>query len=339
MTMPEVSVIIPVYNSGSFLEPTVLSVLSQTCGDFELLLVDDGSEDGSGKVCERLAVRDSRIRVFHRNNSGICATRNFALRQAKGNYAAFCDHDDFCEPGWLERMLAVAKASGSPIVKCDHSTEQRLADGTKKMLRKGMSGRSEMQATIFRPKELTGSANWNALNILTTSVWDSLFKRSFLEANCLVFDESFRTGGEDMMFMRQAAAVAESIAWCPEVLYRHYENAGTSTSASYHANIPQDFLRIVEAEKDLFPVSSRIAFLRFKRWMVRLWKYAYGLKGCSLSRREKARMVQAYFFAVMKDSGSGSLSGLGIRDRFASFLLRKKLATVYVWAREKGVFK
>lgn len=337
--MPEVSVIIPVYNSGGFLEPTVASVLAQTCRDFELLLVDDGSKDDSGKVCDDLAARESRIRVFHRENSGICATRNFAMKQARGTYIAFCDHDDLCEPEWLDRMLSAARESGCPIAKCDHSTEQRLPDGTKKMLRKGMAGRAEMNGKIFRPKELVAPGNWNVLNILTTSVWDCVFERSFLERHALSFDESFRTGGEDMMFMRQAAAVASGIAWCPESLYRHYENVGTSTSASYHANIPDDFLRIVEVERKLFPVAADVAHLRFKRWMVRLWKYAYGLEGCPLDHREKARLVRAYYEAVTRDADSGTLRGLGIRDRLAIFLLRHGMTGLYVWAREGGYLK
>lgn len=337
--MPEVSVIIPVYNSGRFLEPTVASVLAQTIKDFEVLLVDDGSRDGSGKLCDDLAAREPRIRVFHRANSGICATRNFAMKQARGAYVAFCDHDDFCEPTWLERMLRAAKESGCPIAKCDHSTEQRFPDGTKKMLRKGMADRAEMKGDVFRPKELVTPKNWNVLNVLTTSIWDCLFERSFLESHGLTFDESFRTGGEDMMFMRQAAAVAAGIAWCPEVLYRHYENVGTSTSASYHANIPDDFLRIVKIERILFPPTARVAHLRFKRWMVRLWKYAYGLEGCPLCRREKARVVQAYFDEVTRDLARGSLRGLGVRDRFAAFVLRHGMAGLYVWAREGGHLK
>ena len=98
------SVMAPVYNVEKYLKDCVDSVLSQSCGDFELILADDGSTDGSGRLCDEYAGRDSRIKVFHKPNGGLLQTRSFALERASGDYCVFLDSDDYLAPGALETM-------------------------------------------------------------------------------------------------------------------------------------------------------------------------------------------------------------------------------------------
>lgn len=92
--MIKVSVIMPVYNSGKYLDIAVKSILSQSLREIELILVDDGSTDGSSEQCDRYALLDNRVVVLHQKNGGICNARNNALKRAKGEYIAFSDHDD-----------------------------------------------------------------------------------------------------------------------------------------------------------------------------------------------------------------------------------------------------
>ncbi len=102
-----VTVIMPVYNPGEFLAPAIESLLRQTFGDFELIIVDDGSQDDSAAVMKEFARRDRRIRNFFQpKNSGIAATRNFALKHARGRWIGFLNHDDVALPERLERQLA-----------------------------------------------------------------------------------------------------------------------------------------------------------------------------------------------------------------------------------------
>ena len=91
---PTVSIIVPVYNAQHTLQRCVDSILDQEYADFELLLVDDGSRDASGGLCDAYAARDRRVRVFHRENGGVSAARNLALEQARGTYLQFLDSDD-----------------------------------------------------------------------------------------------------------------------------------------------------------------------------------------------------------------------------------------------------
>lgn len=102
--MPKYSVIIPVYNSRQYLEECVRSVLSQTVGDLELLLIDDGSTDGSGALCDEIGKRDSRVRVFHKENGGAASARNLGIEQATGRFLLFVDGDDSIELNCLERI-------------------------------------------------------------------------------------------------------------------------------------------------------------------------------------------------------------------------------------------
>lgn len=111
--MPKYSFIVPVYNSGPYLEPCVSSLLAQTCQDFEILLIDDGSTDGSGAVCDQLAETDGRIRVFHKKNGGAASARNYGIDRAEGEYLLFIDGDDTIEPNTLH---SVESAGTSDLV-------------------------------------------------------------------------------------------------------------------------------------------------------------------------------------------------------------------------------
>lgn len=99
---PKISVIVPVYKAEKYLHKCVDSLLAQTFTDFEILLIDDGSPDKSGEICDEYAEKDSRIRVFHKENGGVSAARNLGLNNSGGNYVAFVDSDDWVAPDYLK---------------------------------------------------------------------------------------------------------------------------------------------------------------------------------------------------------------------------------------------
>lgn len=114
----KVSVIIPVYNSARYLRTCLESLLAQTFGDWEALVVDDGSTDGSGELCREFARRDSRIRLLTREHKGVSAARNLAMDAAAGEYLFFLDSDDAIHPRLLEALVTQAEASGSQMAFC-----------------------------------------------------------------------------------------------------------------------------------------------------------------------------------------------------------------------------
>ena len=116
--MPEISVIVPVYRAEAYLHACIDSILSQTFSDFELILVDDGSPDGCGAICDDYAARDSRVRVIHQENQGQAAARNHAFSIAKGEWVCFVDSDDAVHPQMLERLGQAAAESGAAMSMC-----------------------------------------------------------------------------------------------------------------------------------------------------------------------------------------------------------------------------
>lgn len=118
--MPKISVIIPVYNVEKYLHTCLDSILAQTFTDFELILIDDGSPDSSGKICDEYAEKDSRIRVFHQENQGQAAARNFGVNQAKADWIHFVDSDDIIHPQMLEILFDGVVKSNCNISMCGY---------------------------------------------------------------------------------------------------------------------------------------------------------------------------------------------------------------------------
>lgn len=118
--MPKISVIIPVYNTEKYLHRCIDSVLAQTFIDFELLLIDDGSKDSSGAICDKYAEKDSRVRVFHKENGRVSSARNVGLDNAQGEWVTFVDSDDWISKDYLEEMMT---HSDSDLVIADFTVE------------------------------------------------------------------------------------------------------------------------------------------------------------------------------------------------------------------------
>lgn len=116
-----ISVIVPVYNTEEYLHRCVDSILAQTFTDFELLLINDGSKDSSGAICDEYAVKDSRVRVFHKENTGVSATRNIGIDNSKGDYVIFCDSDDYwCEITALDFLYKKSVENDLDIIRGEY---------------------------------------------------------------------------------------------------------------------------------------------------------------------------------------------------------------------------
>ena len=128
-SLPLVSIVIPVYNVESLIERCVLSVLNQTYGNLQIVLVDDGSTDTSGSICERLAMKDARVEVIHTTNGGLSAARNAGMKLARGAWVAFVDSDDMIGESHIENLLnAVEKRRGKVVVAVTGSNPVSIAD-------------------------------------------------------------------------------------------------------------------------------------------------------------------------------------------------------------------
>lgn len=230
MTEIKVSVIMPVYNSENYLEKCVDSILEQDLDNFELLLIDDGSTDKSVEICDAYAQKDKRVRVFHISNSGICKARNFGLSQAKGEYIAFSDHDDYVKPNFLKENYEYAKKHSADIVKFGRDTYY-LRDGSvfKKNFRR-------FDKRVIKGAEIKKEFLSLRLRDSMSCVWDSFIRNEFLKTNGLSFNPIYTKGGEDIDFSSNCYARADVIAYNDNSFYVHYIRYGYSTSTKPDPN-------------------------------------------------------------------------------------------------------
>ncbi|MDO4284061.1 MAG: glycosyltransferase family A protein [Eubacteriales bacterium] len=230
---PLVTVIIPVYNARETVTGAVWSALRQTWKNLEILLIDDGSSDGSGVICDRLAGLHSQIRVLHTENRGVSHARNAALEIAGGELVTFLDADDRLHPQMIERLVALLRDKEAWIAGCGFRTvtEQKAHEtGSSQEVQesfaehRGSGGEAAAPdaASTYPVHTYSGEA-FVELGILAsdTRVWSKLFDRS------LIGDRRFSeklTIGEDMLFLLSLLPECDKIAETEEPMYEYYAN-------------------------------------------------------------------------------------------------------------------
>lgn len=210
----KISVIIPVYNAGPFLPACLDSVLAQTYRELEILLIDDGSTDDSGAICDRYAAMDPRIRVIHQENGGVSAARNRGLELATGELISFIDGDDTMEPDMYELLVRLMEEHHTDISHCGYKhlvrDEVRLVNDTRQIR---LQTRDEALSCFVRGVLFGGG------------LWNKLFRRELLEGL------SFQTGlrnNEDILFNFEAFSRAQTTVFADFPLYNYVARIGTS---------------------------------------------------------------------------------------------------------------
>lgn len=203
--LPKISVIVPVYNTEKYLRRCIDSILAQTFTDFELLLIDDGSKDSSGAICDEYAAKDSRVRVFHKENGGVSSARNVGLDNAKGEWITFVDADDWIEPPFLDNLIF---HSGYDLVMSYY-----VADGWKGWVSKPYQNEvfTYSRIPVFLERYL----------ISCNVPWCKLIRRNLIEYHAIRFDVRY-SYGEDTLFIMDCMRYVKNIAIDGRQLY-HYD--------------------------------------------------------------------------------------------------------------------
>lgn len=211
--MPKYSFIVPVFQCAQYLERCVNSILLQDYTDFELLLVDDGSSDGSGELCDALSKADRRIRVFHKTNGGAASARNYGLDYAVGQYVLFIDGDDTISRDCLLRIDQATPESALPIfgIAVDHYRRDYLVSSQRISCR--FSGKRSLP-------ELTESFWEYYIDNQFSSACNKVFDRALLERNRIRFNEAMSIY-EDFDFVLQVLQSVDSVFCMDQCLY-HY---------------------------------------------------------------------------------------------------------------------
>ena len=216
-TTPKISVIVPVYKAEAYLHRCVDSILAQTFQDFEVLLIDDGSPDRSGEICDEYARKDKRVRVFHKENGGVSSARNMGLDNARGEYVCFVDSDD-----WLdEEMFAII---------CSFFLSNKQIDilfwGFQYDYSQVQNGKKRKEEKVLQyvycdtVESVLQSCYWLEDRELFGWTWNKLFKRDIIQSNKIRFDEAVSLQ-EDHLFTLDYVRYVKNLMVAPYYPY-HY---------------------------------------------------------------------------------------------------------------------
>ena len=221
-----VSIIIPIYNSQSFLEKCLTSVIKQTYHNFEVLLINDGSTDESRDICDKYSNIDNRIRTYHKSNGGVSSARNFGLEKAQGEYIVFVDSDDICAPNMIEDMVCNMTDQIDYVVSSLTIIDNKF---NKKYLEFEIIGefsKSNYIRLVFKKYNI---------NYITGAPYAKMFRKSIIKNNNLLFDKM--NYAEDFTFnCKYLNVITNNVFIINSNVYFYYENNFNSLTQKNYTN-------------------------------------------------------------------------------------------------------
>ena len=244
---PLITIVVPVFNVEGYIQECLESIASQTCADFECIVVDDGSTDASGQIAEAFAANDARFQVFHKENGGVGSARNVGLDNAHGAYIGFVDSDDVCMPEMFEKLVRYAQMEDASIVACDYF---ECIDGSVAHA-KPRDSFCSISSDCVGVYEFWSAFYAKDLHALIY-VWNKLFKRELFET--IRFREHVYF--EDNEIIERLVEKAGRVAIIREQLYFYRRRAGSITKTKR----PGHYLSLCEM------IIERVAYFEQKGW-------------------------------------------------------------------------
>lgn len=213
-----ISIIVPIYNVKPYLRRCIDSILNQSYHEFELILVDDGSPDNCGAICDEYVAKDNRICVIHKENGGLSDARNAGLQIAKGEYIAFIDSDDWITPDFLERLHSTLVETGADICECDVIKTEGETE-----VRPVQEKSLDLYDTVDALEQLIHDGAFHQ------HVWNKLYRRETI--GDIVFPKG--KTNEDEFWTYQVFGNAKKVARISDVLYFYFQRTGSIMGESY----------------------------------------------------------------------------------------------------------
>ena len=299
MRTPLISVIIPVCNVEKYLHRCVDSVIAQTYQNLEIICVDDGSIDESGRICDQYAVRDARIKVIHQENQGLSAARNKGLDAAEGEYIAFVDSDDYILEDMYKKMLD--KLLNYNVDLCVCQWQYEFSDGRQVVKKKNID------PTIYGCKSSLEFARFlymgNYENGVVVAAWNKLYRRALLDK--IRFEGRIH---EDDAFNGRIMAKDVSVYVMEEQFYVYAQNGDSLTNKPVSAN-KFFFLDVLAERRELFKSD---AFIRQETELLYCNMYIeYCLRarkdGVAVSHPERYRQIFRKMFSSLRREGKANI--------------------------------
>lgn len=259
--MPEISVIIPVYNVERKIRRCLDSVKNQIFTDFELILVNDGSTDKSGGICDKYVANDKRFKVIHQNNQGVSVARNTGISIAKGRYITFIDSDDYVSRDFLYNLYSVICSNNADVAMCNYYMISLNQDDAymKHGYRAGtVLEQDEIKSVFYK------HIRDNDCTIGYFSLWNKIYRSDLIKENHIFLDDKM-SFGEDMLFVMQCLKFCNKIAFIEAPLY-YYEMTEDGLFSSYRRSLLSDIMKCyhsltsqlnVKGIVELFPLSIK----------------------------------------------------------------------------------
>ena len=239
--MVKVSVIVPIYNAEQYLEQCLDSIVNQTLKDIEIILIDDGSTDGSAEVCQKY-LSDPRVTYYHKENEGLAAARADGIARANGEYIGFVDSDDWIKPDMYEKMYNAAKSNCSDVVFCNCIQNE---DGHRfsRELPVGAYDRDKIKSEVL-PKTLAFISKDGGKRAIRWSNCMRIYKKDTLNNNNIKFDRRLRRS-QDLQLTYESMLVAQNFYYIDEPFY-HNRVVSDSLSRGYTKNMWPLYTYLIE---------------------------------------------------------------------------------------------
>lgn len=290
---PLASIIVPVYNAAKYLDACVASILCQTYGNIQVILVDDGSIDGSGGLCDTWAARDSRIQVIHQTNGGVSTARNRGLEAAEGEWLEFVDADDWLEKDAVEHLLNLVQENHAQMAIFNYRSVS--FDETPDSLRKTAADRAIKSGVLSTKDALDCILAYSGVK---GYVWNKFFSRTLIERENLRFDSNISMC-EDLLFNVEYASLSTMTVSTNACLY-NYRNNPDSVSHKVNLESVATCLDAHERMLAIVPRESRSAVLASYAILAEELLLRSYDAGESAHRAEYQAVVRKYWWHALK---------------------------------------
>lgn len=225
-----VSVVVPVYNSEVFLERCVNSILNQTYNNIEVILINDGSNDSSGEICDLLARQDKRVKVLHQPNSGVSTARNNGINKAKGKFIQFVDSDDYIEDIMTEILIKEMNKE-LDIVMCGYKRINIDTNG-----KEIITNSNVYKKSYINKKEFLEDFGVYFKDMYINFIWNKLYRADIIKDNDIYYDKSIGWG-EDLIFNLSYLKYCDKISIIEDLFYNYVNYNDGSITSTFNKNL------------------------------------------------------------------------------------------------------
>lgn len=300
-----ISIIIPVYNVEKYIEKCLESVINQTYNNIEIILIDDGSLDDSGKICDEYAKKDKRIVVIHKNNEGVSVARNVGIKKSKGKYVAFIDSDDYVEENYVEKLYITIDEKDMAIVGAKRINEKGKIIEKSSVIVQEYSQNEAIQQLLLE-------------KIYGPELWGKLFKTEILKK--LEFRKDMTVGEDFDLLYRYLQYIQRVKIDTTETLYNYILRNGSIMNSSFNPNWFKDMQvceKIINNTKD--EKTKKYAIKRCIRSV--LMCAAKILKDTNFQNSNKNEEYLKVCKDVIKKYGINSYYKASTKDKIKIFLI------------------